>query len=356
MTDRTMPRLVPPALHEGDIIGVLSPSSDEAGNFPYRRDRAVRALEKLGLRVVFAPGALRTGAYTAGDARQRADDLHTLWAAAEVKAVIAAVGGNNSNQLLDLVNYELLRSTPKLLVGYSDTTALLTAVWVRTGLTTVMGPQLMPQFGEAGGCFDYTLKTFRSLINGFKPMSDIAPSTWWTDERGDWSAQDEQPRRLIASAGPRTLRAGTAAGPVYGANLDTLLRLAGTPYWPDLTGHVVLLEASSPSLSLLDAQLTQLRQTGALDGIVALGFGRFPGTSHARHPGTPDGIEQMVGDVFQGTTWPIVLGLDFGHTDPMFPVPYGVTALLEADEHRVRFGFSEIAVRAPEKQGGDRHD
>ncbi|MFD5485780.1 S66 peptidase family protein [Streptomyces virginiae] len=352
MTDRNRVRLLPPALREGDSIGIFSPSSDEAGRFPVRRDRAVLALEELGFRVVFAPGALRTGAYAAGSGRQRAEDLHSLWQAPEVRAVIAAVGGNNCNRLFDLIDYELIASTPKLLIGYSDTTALLTAVWVRTGLTTVMGPQLMPQFGEAGGCLDYTLRSFRSLLSNPRPVGEVMPSTQWTDERGDWTRQDEQLRGLTLTSAPRTLRSGTAVGPAYGANLATLLRLAGTTYWPDLTGHVVLLESSSSALSLLDAQLTQLRQTGVLDRIAGLGFGRFPGTATAERPGAPNGLDSLVREVFDGYAWPIVTGLDIGHTDPMFSVPYGAMAWLEAGD-RVRFGFDESAVQSPVAEKAD---
>ncbi|MGP3683422.1 S66 family peptidase [Streptomyces sp. IBSNAI002] len=336
-------RMLPPALRAGATIGVLSPSSDEAGRFPLRRRRAVRFLESCGFRVKFAPGALRTGPYTAGDAQQRADDLHGLWQDQDVSAVIAAVGGNNSNQLLDLLDFDLIAANPKILVGCSDTCALLTAIWTRCGLTTFMGPQLMPQFGEVGGCLDYTLASFVGVLTRSRPPGVLTYAPAWTDERTDWAAGERVPggpRKLRRNPGPSVLRTGSATGPVHAVNTDTLLRMAGTPYWPDLSGHILLLESSVPSPAVLDAQLTQLRQMGVLDTLAGLGFGRFPGTSEGPPEPEPDSLLRGVLRDFRG---PVVAGLDIGHTDPMLTVPYGIRTHLSAHQE-VRLVFTEAAV------------
>ncbi|MEW1639862.1 S66 peptidase family protein [Streptomyces sp. NPDC093801] len=320
-------RILPPALRPGGTIGIFAPSSDEAGRFPARTARAARFLRGEGFRLKPAPNALATGPLTAGSARQRVDDLHCLWADPEVDAVLATVGGNNTNELLDLVDYDLIASRPKILVGYSDTTALLTAVWSRTGLTTVMGPQFMPQFGEVGGCLPYTLASFRKVLGEARPSGPIAPSTQWTDVRGDWSGPDDEPRALVAANGPRVVKPGTAQGPVFAANLDTLLRLAGTRYWPDLTGHVVLLESGDPSPSRLAAQLTQLRHTGLLTAPVGLGLGRFPATGESSAL-----LIATLHDALRDFPGPVVADLDIGHTDPMICVPNGIVVTLEASE------------------------
>ncbi|MEU8621222.1 S66 peptidase family protein [Streptomyces sp. NPDC048623] len=324
---RAHARISPPALRPGGTIGIFAPSSDEAGRFPSRADRAARFLRAEGFRVKAAPNAFATGLFTAGPARQRVEDLHSLWADPEVDVVLATVGGNNTNELLDLVDYDFIASCPKILVGYSDTTALLTAVWSRTGLTTFMGPQLMPQFGEVGGCLPYTLASFRKVLGEARPAGPIAPSTQWTDVRGDWSGPDDEPRGLVATSGPRVVKPGAATGPVFAANLDTLLRLAGTRYWPDLKGHVVLLESGDSSPSRLAAQLTQLRHAGVLAGAVGLGLGRFPAAGESSAL-----LADTLRDAFRDFPGPVVADLDIGHTDPMICVPNGIAVSLEASE------------------------
>jgi muramoyltetrapeptide carboxypeptidase len=127
--------------------------------------------------------------------------------------------------------------------------------------------------------------------------------------------------------------------------VQTLLRLAGTPHWPDLSGHVVLLEATpGTSPSQLHAQLTQLGQTGPLGSAAAVGFGRFGSGEGLDLPGVLDGLlaDVLAHDPFDG---PVVCGLDFGHTDPVFCVPYGVRTELAADERTgVTLEFPEAAV------------
>lgn len=338
--------ILPPALRLGDTIGVVSPASDEAGRFPHRRRRAARFLESCGYRVKFAAHALETGSYTAGDAHRRADDLHALWRDPEVAAVITAVGGNNTNQLLGLVDFGLISANPKILIGASDACALLTAIWTVTGLTTYMGPQLMPQLGEEGGCLPYTATSLIGTLTGIHRAGALVPSTAWTDERTEWAVTEKAPRgprKLRANPGPVTLKGGSATGPVYATNIDTLLRLAGTPYWPDLAGHILLLESSSASTSVLDAQLTQLRQMGVLGGLAGLGFGRFPQTGCGQ---PSDGFTSLLGEVLNDFTGPVVASLDIGHTDPMLTIPYGIRTRLIAQED-VRLELLEPAVVNP---------
>ncbi|TDD14605.1 LD-carboxypeptidase [Nonomuraea diastatica] len=337
-------RVLPPALRPGDTIGVLSPSSDEAARYPRRRLRAAGFLRDHGYQVRFAPSACSTGDYTAGSPEERAEDLHRLFADPSVTAIVTAIGGNNSNQLLDLLDFDLIAANPKLLIGYSDVTALLTAIWWRTGLGVVMGPQLLPQFGEYGGCLDYTMRAWRRTLENPAPAELIDASPAWTDEFLPWDSADDRARATHANAGPWALRPGRATGPLYGANLTTLLRLAGTPYWPDLTGHLLLLESSLETTpSQLDAELTQLRQTGLLNTISAIGFGRF---GHERRLNRPAVLEPVLNRALTGFGGPVVCGLDIGHTDPMFSVPYGLTADIAGEPGRpVTVTFVDGAVR-----------
>jgi muramoyltetrapeptide carboxypeptidase len=343
VTPSGRPPLRPAALGGGDVIGVFSPSSDEAGRFPRRRERAAAYLRSLGHPVRFGGHALGIGRYVSAPAAQRVADLHDLFTDPSVGAVVTAIGGNNTNDLLDLVDYDLLAAHPKLLVGFSDATALLTAVWKRTGLVTVMGPQLLPQFGEPGGCLRYTLDSWRRVLGG-APPGPVAPSVAWTDEFLAWDEADDRRRVMHPNPGPRVLREGDAEGPLYGASLETLLRLAGTDHWPDTAGHVLLLE-TTPGItpSQLASALTQVRQTGMLSTAAAVGFGRFGNAgSHrgALHEVLAAGLAASVGG-------PVVCDLDIGHTDPMFCVPYGIRARLEARDGSCRLATLEPSVLGP---------
>ncbi|MYY04498.1 MULTISPECIES: S66 peptidase family protein [unclassified Streptomyces] len=340
-THTAPPPLLPFAPAGGAAVGVLSPSSDEAGRFPRRRDRAVAQLEALGHPVRFGPHALDTGGHTAASAEDRVKDLHALFTDPGVGAVLTAIGGNNTNDMLDLVDYGLLAAHPKPLIGYSDATALLTAVWKHTGLVTVMGPQLLPQFGEPGGCLAYTRESWQRVLGGTAP-GPLAHSTHWTDEFLAWDETDDRARVLRPNPGPTILREGVAEGPLYGANLETLLRLAGTRHWPTTAGHLLLLE-TSPGItpSQLAAYLTQLRQTGALAGAAAVGFGRFAQAG----PGD-EALNEVLAEGLLGTGHgPVVRDLDIGHTDPMFCVPYGVRAGLTAQDGTCLLTLPDPATR-----------
>lgn len=325
-----LPRITPSELSPGDTIGLLSPSSPEAARFPRRFARAVHALEALGYSVKLSNNVRCDGLYTAGTPQMRLDDLHELFSDHRVKAIITSIGGSNTNQLLDQLDYRLIASNPKLVIGYSDATALLLAIWQKTGLGVAMGPQLMPQFGEYGGCLDYTVCSLLHLLGPAHGTGVIEPSKTWTDEYLSWDRDDTRPRIQKPNSGPYIIKPGHTTGWLIGANLPTLLRLAGTEFWPDLCGAILLLETTgSADISEFDAQLTQLRHLGVLSEITGLGFGRFSSESVLDRSPL---LAHLVNEVFSTLEGPVVAGLDIGHTDPMLTVPYGIRATLHAVE------------------------
>lgn len=330
MSGRRQPLLLPPALSPGDRITVLSPSAPDAGRSPRRLARAVHELATCGFDVSVAPRARAVLGPTAGRVKDRVADFEEAVLDPDVRAIMTAVGGHNANELLDYLDLQLLRSHPTLVVGNSDATALLLPIWAQAGLVTVMGPQLLPQFGEVNGCSAQTRESWLRTAAGERPEGPWRTSREWTDEFLEWDVADVRLRRLLPNPGPRVVRAGTASGELCGANIETLLRLSGTPHWPDLSGCVLFIESSNRfSPGLLRAQLTQLRQTGALDAVVGVAVGRFPGTSL---DGADDVLlTELLLDVLPSSIGPVAAGLDFGHTDPMNCVPNGVQARLCAD-------------------------
>jgi muramoyltetrapeptide carboxypeptidase LdcA involved in peptidoglycan recycling len=326
------PRAAPvPAPYVGSTIAVVSPSAPDAGRCPRRLKRATANLAAVARRPVRMMPHARDDGIVAGPVAARLSDLHAAFAASDVTTVLSAVGGNNSNELLAGLDYLAMARTPTLLVGGSDVTAILLAVWQRCGIVTVFGPQLLPQFGDVGGCLPLTVDSWRATVETTLPPGALPCAQEFTDEFLEWDLADNRPRALRATDGPRVVKAGFATGPVCAANLQTLLRLAGTPYFPDLGGCVLLLESTHRfEPAMLRAELEQLRQIGVLDAVAGIGFGRFVCTD----PIGAAAEDDLLSSVLTGRG-PLVSGLDIGHTDPVLCIPNGLPARLAADERVV---------------------
>jgi len=334
-------KVLPPRLERGDTIGVVTPSVPAPAGAPRRFERGIAELERLGFEMRVAANARGSRGHRSGTIEERAADLHELFADAEVDAVLCAIGGFNSNSLLDAIDYELIREHPKVFVGYSDVTALHAGIWSQTGLAVCLGPSLLVQFGEFDGVDPYTWDAWERTLMRIEPAGILEPAEAWTDEFLAWDEADTRRRDRRANPGPRTVREGETEGPVVAGNLTTLLALAGTRFWPELEGALLCLEDDhNADVAILDRMLTQLRQLGAFEQVAGLAFGRFTRASELG-PGSP--LDQVILEATRGFDLPVAADLDFGHTDPMFCLPWGVRARLETGDE-VRLSLLEPAV------------
>jgi muramoyltetrapeptide carboxypeptidase len=331
----------PPQLMPGDTIGIVSPSSPTAAACPGRLQRGIDTIRQMGFQVIVGKNARRRTGHTAGSIQERLDDLHEMFANPEVKAIIATIGGLNSHQLLEELDYELIRRNPKILMGYSDITALLTVIHHRTKLVTFMGPAVLPQFGEYGGLLPYTRDAVERVLMNSGVIGTIPASDAWIDEQLRWDVEDSRPRVTRPNSGVKVLKRGEARGPILAANMGVLLLTAGTPYFPDVEGRILCLEDDeSETPGTIDRYLTQLRHMGVFDRIRALVVGRF----HPRVGFSPeDSLEDVLLQATRGYQFPIVYDADFGHTDPMMVLPLGVEAHLTAGD-QATFTIVESAV------------
>ena len=321
--------LLPPRLAPGDLVGVVSPSSAVAAHVPRRFERGVAELGRRGFRVRVGEHARTATGWTAGAASDRAADLHAMFADPEVRAIVCTIGGYNANQLLELLDYELIAANPKLFVGFSDITALHGAIQARTGLATMLGPALLPQWGEHGGVHDYTWDAFERVAMHTEPAGVFRQPEQWYPERLWWDTEDDRPRAAEPAAPWRTVRAGSAEGPIVAGNVNTLLLLVGTAWEPSLDGAVLCLEDDEEFGKpwIAERQLVQLRQLGVFDRAAALAYGRVhPEAGFER----AEWIDEILLRVTEGTTLPVATGLDFSHTDPLLTLPWGVRARLDA--------------------------
>ncbi len=332
----------PARLSPGDTVGIVSPASPWAALCPRRLQRGIACLEDMGFQVIQGDHTCARTGHTAGTIEDRVSDLHALYRNPDVKAIIPTIGGYNSHQLLDELDFDLVAQNPKILLGYSDVTALQLGIFARTGLVTYLGPALLPQFGEYGGLLAYTRDSFTHVLMDPTPGGHpMQPSATWTDEILQWDLEDSRARALQAATGWKVLKRGQASGRIIAGNMSTLLLLASTPYWPDMTGAILCVEDDeTANVATVDRYLTQLRQMGVYRHIAALVVGRFPSATGFS---ADDPLEAVLTIATRGYSFPVVYDVDFGHTDPMMILANGTWASLDAD-HRIEFKYTEPTV------------
>ena len=329
--------LKPRALKPGDTIGVISPSWGGAGLYPHRSEAARRQLQAMGFELRFARHALNTQGYVSDTPEHRASDVHELFADPQVTAIVAAVGGDHSCQLLPLLDFDLIRAHPKVFMGYSDVTVLNVALWQQTGLITFNGPTLLTDFGEHPRMLEYTERWFRKLLCSAEVPGVLEPASAWTEEFLDWGSKADlaRARELTASAGWTWLKPGRgrAEGRLIGGCIESLQHLRGTRFWPDFSGAILFLETSEekPTPATVDGILMDYENMGVLSQLNGLLVGRpMLYTDEEKRA-----LREVLLERTRAFDFPIVSDMDFGHTAPQLTLPIGVRARLDADTQRL---------------------
>jgi muramoyltetrapeptide carboxypeptidase len=332
----------PPRLRERDTIGVISPSWGGGAAYPHRVERGVAYLESLGFRVKLAPHAMNSIGYVSDSPENRVSDIHEMFGDPEVGAIIAAIGGDHSCHLLPLMDFDLIRQNPKILMGYSDVTVLNVAIRAKTGLVTFNGPALMVELAEYPSVFGYTERHMLKTLCSAEPVGEVEPSEWWTEEFLDWGTKEDLRRARAGgpSGGWTWLKGVRAEGVLIGGCLESMQHLRGTPFWPDLDGAILFLETSEekPDPEKVDGILMDYENMGAFREIRGLLFGRPYGYS-AEERGR---LHEVILERTRRYDFPVVADMDFGHTSPMFTLPLGCRAVVDAN--RERFEIVESAV------------
>lgn len=296
--------LRPPRLRPGDLVAVPA----LAGLVPADRLAAgVARLESWGLRVRVGAHALDrhpTLGHLAGTDTNRAADFANAWADPEVRGVVVARGGFGTQRLLDRLDWRrLAEAEPKVLVGFSDVTALHQAVASRLGLVTVHGHVVT----SLGGASQTSADLLRRLLMEPDAVTD-----------------------LIAGQTPRTLSPGVATGVLVGGNVALLASELGTTFARPANGAIVLLEDIDEPAFRLDRQLTQLHRSGWFEGVRGVVCGAFTDCGEQSH------VDAVLADRLLPLGVPVLSGIDIGHTTTSLSIPLGVTATLDADGGSLR--------------------
>lgn len=283
----------PPRLRPGDLIGIISPAG------PVDKSELQPDLELLrssGLRIHIAPHLYDRHDYLAGDDEARLSDLHAMFRDREIKAIFCARGGYGTLRLLDKIDYDLIREHPKILVGYSDITALLMAISKKTGLVTFHGPMVR------GLCalHDNSRESLFRLISSNQPVS-------------------------FSPMAGNSLGAGRATGPLIGGNLSLICHLIGTPFLPSLDGSILFIEDRGEPLYRIDRMLTHLALTGQLKGLAGLIGGEFI------ECGDNSAIDNLLNTLASDLDIPLTTGFPLGHGLTNLALPLGIHAELDTD-------------------------
>jgi muramoyltetrapeptide carboxypeptidase len=334
MTDfTTMPLVRPRAVSPGDTVAVVSTSWGGAGLLAERFHRGVQALESLGYKVRVMPHALGTSdgvrEWVSGTREERLQDLHAAFEDPEVTCVLSAIGGDHSAQLLEGIDFETIRSNPKVFCGYSDTT-LLQAVHARTDLVTFYGPALLPEFGEIGGPDREVVEHFQLVAGRAAPPGAVPSVPWQAVEDRAATDAEGRPRERRGGEVRIALRPGRASGGLQVGCLPTCRALIGTPWQPEYRSRILVVEVPEAPYDVeqADADLTHLRNVGLLAGLAAAVVGRTPGWDERQ-------IAQLhacVLDAVAGYDYPVLAGVECTHSAPLLTLPIGVLATVDDEE------------------------
>lgn len=303
----------PKALRPGDTVGVITPSTPVID--PDRLAAAERTIKYFGLRLKMGRNVGRRSSDFRSFVNERLDDLHSMFSDKEVRAVFCLRGGYGSPQILDRIDYELIRRNPKIFLGFSDITALHLAIHKRAGLVTFHGPNVASSFPG------YTQQHFRRALFETTPLGKLTNPT---------ESNELRPNHPL-----RTIRPGTATGRLIGGNLSLVAATMGTPYEIETRGRILFIEDVGEEAYSIDRLLTQLRLGGKFDSVAGVVFGECSGCGPGDYKpsfASPYSLGEVVDNILGGLKVPVLSGLTIGHTADQLTLPLGVAATLNADD------------------------
>lgn len=323
--------MIPKKLKAGDEVRVIAPSRSMTILGEDCKKIATERLEALGLKVTFGKYVMEADEdYLIASAQHRAEDLNEAFKDKNVKAILTVIGGFNSNQILDLIDYEAIKENPKIFCGFSDITVLSNSIYAKTGLVTYSGPHYS-SFGMLKG-FEYELEYFKKMFFSDEEF-EVVSSKEWSDDL--WFI-DQENREFIPNDGMFVINEGKAEGEIVGGNLCTLNLLQGTKYMPNIENKILFLEddnmAGKIFLMEFDRNLQSLIHTPEFKTVKALVLGRAEKDCIM----TKEKWIKMIKNKPELKNIPVIAGVDFGHTTPIIAFPIGGKARLEAKDNNIK--------------------
>lgn len=276
----------------------------------------------LGINISYGENAKDEDLFKSSSIKSRIDDLHNAFLDKDQQIIFSSIGGYNTNQLLDYIDWTIIKHNPKTICGFSDLTALLNAIYAKTSIITYYGPHFST-FGQKH-LDEYTIRYFKKAILSTKPYL-LGSSEFLTDEK--WYINQEE-RKPIPNNGLSIIAHGNAQGILVGGNLSTFCLLKGTPYMPSLKNCILMLEDNTKP-EVFDRDLEGLLQLEDSRHIKGLLIGRFGKESNM----TRDILTKIIQNKNKLKGIPIIADLDFGHTEPRTTLPIGGEVSIFANKH-----------------------
>ncbi len=297
---KTASRLLPPVLAKGDTIGIFAPAGPLLDQEAFAN--GVRMLREMGFEVCIQRGLeTRNAGYLAGSDQERAEELMNLWRDPEVKALMAARGGYGCLRLLGLLDFGLLRTLPKRLIGFSDLTVLHAAILKETNQLTLHGPMV----ATLGKSDPASLESLVQALTGRLAEAIKAP-------------------------GLEILRGNNATGPLIGGNLTNLTHLIATPWEPQWQGAILLLEDIGEATYRIDRLLNHLKASGRLDQVGGIILGTFTDC------GDDETIWNLALELTKERAVPVWANFPSGHASRNLTLPLGATVTLDSNTGTLR--------------------
>ena len=327
----------PPKLNPGDKIAVITLSWGGAGAFPYRFEIGKQRLEQqFGLEVISTPHALKSQEWIYQNPAARADDLMGAFQDSSIKGIISIIGGDDSFRLLPFIDFNVIQNHPKIFMGYSDTT-VTHFMCLKAGLRSFYGPAVLTAFAENVAMHEYTIQGIQTTLFNNNILGDIPKNNeGWTTELLDWgNAKNQRIQRKLQPPVDWHFIGNTekpTQGRLIGGCLEVLQFLTGTSLWPDLSiwrNSILFLETSEEGIEprLVTRFMRNLAAQGILQELKGILFSKPGGKAMCagRFPEHDQALLQAFKD-FSIPLIPMVTRMDFGHSDPMWTLPYGVLA------------------------------
>ncbi len=319
-------------LEPGDFIGIFSPSAPVTYTCPKRFMRGKGYLESKGFNIIEGSLTGKFDFYRSGSIKERAEELNDLIRNPKVRCIMSTIGGMNSNSLLPYIDYESFKKDPKIIIGYSDVTAILLGIYAKTGIHTFYGPALAASFGEFPPFVDWTYEYFKELlVEDVKFPYELKNPDYWTEEFIDWETQDrskEQKKNSLI-----TVYDGVTRGRVIGGNLNTMQGIWGSEYMPQIkTGDILFIEDTSKDPGTIERSFSQLKLNGIFDKVSGIILGKhenFDDWGCGRKP------YEILLEVLGDRKLPFIAEFDCCDTHPMMTMPIGAAIELDASNKKV---------------------
>lgn len=316
---------IPVKLKVGDEVRIVAPSRSAKILSAEGVEQAKKRLENMGLIVTLGKNIFESDIQNSSSIEKRVQDIHEAFQDSNVKGILTVIGGFNSNELLPYLDYELISKNPKVFCGFSDITAIATAITTQAGFITYSGPHFSSFQMEKAQ--EYQTNFFKKCLMQSEVYS-VESSFEWSDDA--WFL--DQDNRNFEQATWKTYSEGSAKGTLFGGNLCTLNLLQGTQYMPSLKDTILFIEDDELTIPETFARdLTSLLQVAT--NIKALVIGRFQRVSKMSEEQLHFTLDKhpMLKEI------PVLYDVNFGHTQPIFTFPIGGEVEINSSNKILRF-------------------